>query len=73
MDNTLDYQYRYPASPVLRMRLKTKVPSPYDLVSGGTLNPSSLTHSFTGENLPFGGRRIVVKPFHHFRERGAHK
>ena len=27
------------------MRLKTEVPSPYDLVVGGTLNPSSLTHS----------------------------
>ena len=27
------------------MKLKTKVPSLYDLVVGGTLNPSSLTHS----------------------------
>ena len=49
MDNTLDYlsmdrKIDLPASPVIRMRLKTEVPSPYDLVVGETLNPSSLTH-----------------------------
>ena len=34
---------RTPASRVFRIRLKTEVPSPYDLVVGETLNPSSLT------------------------------
>ena len=36
--NTLEYQSR--DSSVFRMSLKTKVLSPYDLVVGGTLNPS---------------------------------
>ena len=50
VDNTLPIvgsQDRFPASPVFQMRLLTVVPSPYDFDIGGTLNPSSLTHSYT--------------------------
>ena len=51
MDNTLYCQ----SSPVFRVRLLTEVPSPYDLVVGGTLNPSSLTEVPSPYDLVVGG------------------
>ena len=46
MDHTLDYQSRdRKIDPLLLFdEISNQGPSPYDLV-GGTLNPSSLTHS----------------------------
>ena len=35
--------HKFPAFPVFPMRLKTEIRFPYDLVIGGTLNPSSLS------------------------------
>ena len=43
--SNLEVARSIPTSLVFWMKLKTKISSPYDLVVGGTFNPSSLTHS----------------------------
>ena len=58
MDNTLDYQSRdrkidprFSSLSDETLNFKTEVPSPYNLVFGGTFNPSLLTHSYFGMSV----------------------
>ena len=79
MDNILDsrlpipgLQDRSSTSLVFQMRLLTEVLSLYDLIVGGTLNSSSLTHSLLYQKLwknhgrvkQLGSYSVVVSPYH---------